>query len=59
VITTMDLTQCEQNEDFLDKYNYIDVQEDDHYMGLFVPEKYAKEVKAFVEKCKKREDEIR
>ena len=59
MIATMDLTQLEQNEDFLDKYNYIDVQESEHYMGLFVPEKYAEEAKAFVEKCKKREDEIR
>jgi len=55
----MDLTQWEQNEDFLDKYDYIDVQEDDRYMGLFVPEKYADEVKNLIEKCKKRDNEIR
>jgi len=59
VTAKMNFMQLEQVEAFLDKYDYIDVQEDDHYMGLFVPEKYAEEAKAFVEKCKKREDETR
>jgi len=58
-MATIDLMQLEQNEACLGMYDYINVRESDHYRGLFVPEKYAKEAKAFVEKCKKREDEIR
>ena len=59
MIAKIKLSELEQKSHELDKYHYTDIEDDKRYIGLFVPKQYAKEAKAFVEKCKKREDEIR
>jgi len=45
----MTIEEFQKNEHILKKYDYVEIQEENKTLGIFVSEKYAEEVKKVVQ----------
>ena len=47
--------ELEINEDNLNQYDYIDVKDGSKTLGIYVPEKYAEDIKNFLDELSMKE----